>query len=133
MVTAATADQVAELRRSDGRDHSDSLEWRPYGPETSPLAQDASFVALEGRLLPSSCDADRELHELIDQMELEEQLVVLLVDPWTLRLPPYHDRVRSYDSRQWLHTGVVVVWDEKDGERPRNGASWSTPSGVPFA
>jgi len=116
VVTAATADQVAELRRSDGRYDSEALEWRPYGPETLPLAQDASFVALEERLTPSSCDADRELQELIDQMEHEEQLVVLLVDPWTLRLPSYHDRVRTYDSRQWLHTGAVVVWDEKDSD-----------------
>lgn len=110
VVTAATAQNIAAVRGCAGRYDSKPVDWCPHEVD-KPLVRAAVSVAQKKELTAFPLNIDDSLSRVIDEAKKEHELVILLVDPWTLLLSDYRKLVEWYDGRQYLHTAALVVWD----------------------
>jgi FxsC-like protein len=102
---------IDRYKKAGGRD------WRPFHPDVKEsvglLAQSAAaqyyryFTELPmGNALLSS----------LDQAEEKGEPVLVLVDPWTLRLSEYRAKMKGLDRHIARTCGVVVPWNSPDPE-----------------
>jgi FxsC-like protein len=106
--------------------------WRPFAPD-SPLtimAEAQGVVAredLESVVLP----LDHELCGKIDEAEKNNEIVVVLADPWTLKVSAYADQLRPFDRRLSVNCAFIVVWNKNDDEtKQRNDELEDTLNGI---
>lgn len=103
--------QLAGAGTNLDRYGADGRSWKPYIPEVDkPVGlitqRVATDVDLQHEVLPITAT-------LIDQLKKADDtntIVVLIVDPWTLKVQEYYDRMKEYDSRNLVSCGVLVVW-----------------------
>jgi FxsC-like protein len=82
---------------------------------------------LESVVLP----LDHELCCKIDEAEKNNEIVVLLGDPWTLKVSAYADQLRPFDKRLSVNCAFIVVWNMNDDEtKQRNDELEDTLSGI---
>ena len=117
VVAAGKFDEMRQLREA-GEIYGDRPEdWRPYVPaHAAPLALYATEIAVQREVLSSliAIGPTLMLPDVISRAEQRNELVILLVDPWTAFHPAYRDLVRQYDDGLWLHTAVVIPWNDAD-------------------
>jgi len=97
---------------------ADGRSWKPYVPEVDrPVGlitqRVATDVDLQHEVLPVT-------NTLIDQLRKADEtntIVVLIVDPWTLKVQTYLDRMMDYDGRNLVSCAVLVVWSGTEQER----------------
>src|SRR5262249_2243542 len=65
-------------------------DWKPYQPTCLvPVALRAQAVAIELGLFAFVDPVDDSLLQKIEDASLKRELVVLIVDPWTVKIPSY--------------------------------------------
>lgn len=113
-------------RRSELRGVRTSLEgyhedtswfWRPYHPHADVaiglLAQEtASKLKLRYLELEPSEDVVAQIREL----ERAKEIVVLLADAWSIRVPRYALPLQKYDEAMLANCAVLVPWNDIDPE-----------------
>src|SRR5258707_168774 len=77
---------------------------------------EAQRAALDEGLASEVLTLDQELCDKIDAAENSNEIVVVLADPWTLRLRKYADHLRRFDRRLSANCAFIVVWNKKDEE-----------------
>jgi FxsC-like protein len=90
--------------------------WRPYLPATEDsvgnLAQEvASRLKLRYHDLP--------LQDLLDQLrriEKNKEVVIILLDAWTMRIESYKNLMCDYDESNFLNCAVMVPWNTPDSD-----------------
>lgn len=96
-------------------------EWRPFLPSTSRSVGALSSGAASGQdLFPEDLPVDDGSVARIRHAEEENSIVLLIVDPWSVRLARYRDFLESYDKATFLNSGVLVLWNLDDDETARN-------------
>ncbi|MFB9360159.1 FxsC protein, partial [Actinoplanes nipponensis] len=119
VMSAPTAAQAAtpEVGRRDPRFYGESARaWSPYRPALDqPLADYATRIA-GARSLDAQITEVGELDQCIDKAERDNQIVVLLVDPWSTRLARNHDILHRYDEREDHPAAVMIPWNRDDAE-----------------
>ena len=125
VVSAPTADQAAEesLGRRDRHFYGEAArDWTPYKPTTNePLADYATRIAAERSLSAQVTDVD-ELEGCLERAERNNQIVVLLVDPWSTKIEQHHEILRQYDQRDDHPAAVMIPWSAEDLETRREAA-----------
>jgi FxsC-like protein len=97
-------------------------DWRPYMPRVDqPVGLLASSVATEENLLYEWVRLDEDLIEHLDEAARTRTMVVLIVDPWTVRLPLYKSLMTELDQRNYPNTAVLVPHNPDDPELDRGG------------
>jgi FxsC-like protein len=116
VVAAAAGPEVAAVR-SDLRYYGPQPEdWAPYVPAYSrPLAEYACTVAAEKRFRSTVATID-QLNECINRAHRYNQIVVLLVDVWSTKIPRYHTVLHEYDGRNEPTTAVMIPRNQEDAE-----------------
>ncbi|BCY13147.1 TIR-like protein FxsC [Actinoplanes sp. L3-i22] len=106
-----------ELGRRDRRFYGDSApDWAPYRPSSEEaLASYATRIAHERSLLADVIEVG-ELEQCIARAERDNQIVVLLVDPWSTQMPRYHEILKDYDGRDEPSAAVMIPWSRDDSE-----------------
>ena len=89
-------------------------DWRPYAPtEPTPVGVVSQRVAaLENVFYETLPLADR----LIDQLREAERtntIVVIVVDPWSIRAESYRRYMVDYDEASFVNCGVLIPWDRR--------------------
>jgi len=102
-------DQVDAYGQANGRD------WRPFFPElaTSVGALSSGAVSAED-LFPEDLSIGPDIVQRIREAETENSIVLLMVDPWSVRLRPYREFLESYDEASFVNSGVIVLWNPSD-------------------
>jgi FxsC-like protein len=119
---AATANEVVPLRqeRSAYGDEG-GLDWRPYLPEVDrEVGMIASEIAGRERFRYELVRLEGDLIERISAAVEANKVVVVIVDPWTIRLQPYQQLMSRLDQRTFANCVIVVPVNFSDQETAQN-------------
>jgi len=61
-------------------------------------------------------DIKEELLEKIRKAESENNIVIIILDIWTLELEKYQSIMKKYDKERYFNSAVLVPWNEEDFE-----------------
>ncbi|MFD0411363.1 TIR-like protein FxsC [Kitasatospora sp. NPDC127116] len=122
------AGRASEAVSADGGWYgSKPWHWAPYHPPTRPsLAARAQQVITGAGYTTTLEEIDDDLNEKLDQAREDNQVSVLLVDPWVVGHERYRSALRAFDEHNHPVTGVIVpngTGDPADG--PERDALWA--------
>src|SRR5205807_409372 len=109
--------ELAPVR--SGRDlyGEDTTDWAPYRPKLdTPIVRYATTIAAQRSFQSGVADV-RDLGERLDSARRNNQIVVLLVDAWTTRLPAHRQALAfcdGYDRQSPQSTIAVMVPSSAD-------------------
>lgn len=115
--------QAAKLRSKFDHYGASPGEWHPYLPDTTDDVEVlVNNIAADEKFVPQgSIPVDDKLIEQIESADEGNQIVVFVVDTWTLRLPNYYQHMQKADDKlSFTNCIVVVPWNEKDSETLQN-------------
>ncbi|WP_430788423.1 TIR-like protein FxsC [Actinoplanes sp. G11-F43] len=123
VVSAPTSEAAGQppVGRNDvsyyGAEPADWAPYRPHSPE--PIVAYAAKVAfradLESRVIPVE-----KLDETLAEARDNNQVVVILVDAWSTRIPRNREILREYDERAERPAAVMIPVNSADDESHRN-------------
>lgn len=116
---AATRREWEEARVKAGRDgyQASALEWHPYHPEVQDaIALMAQEVTTSRRMLyqdiPFEPTSGSGLVRALEEAERNGNIIVFIVDPWTLRLEGYFSSMQTCDrASQSVQYMVACPWN----------------------
>jgi FxsC-like protein len=98
----------------------DRHDWRPCFPDIDQKAGDLAHAAVLGSgkagyefIHPSKV---AELIDLLREASARNNIVAVVVDPWSLRLGTFKEFAEKFDGEVFPSSGVIVTWNEKDHE-----------------
>ncbi|MEU4242918.1 FxsC protein [Actinoplanes sp. NPDC026619] len=116
VVAAGSRDDMERIRAQVDYYGKDSTEWAPYRPvQPQPLIDQAQAVAA-GRLFGSEVADLKDLRQTLDQAKEANDLVVLLLDPWSTRLPDSRRQLTEADHSGLVDAAVLVPVNSADPE-----------------
>jgi len=121
VLAAAPRDEMDDVREQLDYYGKQARDWTPYRPEsTEPLAEHAQAVAA-GRVMGSEVTGIDSLPAKLERADQNNEIVVLLLDPWTTHLAG-HRLVLSEADRAGLSftTAVLVPSSAADPETVHN-------------
>ncbi len=117
IVVAAKRGEISDALAGAPLDRygNQSFDWKPFlpprgervGPMLQGLASEAdmtSEIREPGALLP-----------LLESAAKANNLVLLVVDPWTIRLTNYHELLRVYDKHNFINAALILPYSEETG------------------
>lgn len=112
--------EKAHLRGTLSSYGESGTDWDPFCPPPDPwpisaLAQHVASTP-ELNLTSEIVVPSDDLIARLEKARADNNLVVFIVDPWTLRIQEYSDRLREYDRRDFLNSAVLVAANEGDEE-----------------
>jgi FxsC-like protein len=118
--TLAEAADPAVGRRDRKFYGAESHQWTPYLPAADEhLARYATRIAHDRSFQAEIMDIG-ELDACITQAQAENQIVVLLVDPWSTKMNRHHRILNAYDQREDHPAAVMIPWSRDDTETQAN-------------
>ncbi|MFC8453700.1 TIR-like protein FxsC [Kitasatospora sp. NPDC057223] len=116
-VAASTAEEIKPLRQNLSQYGPRVDDWAPYMPDApGPIVGYAVDVAREFSLVPHPENFDDDVAGLLDGAERNNELAIIILDPWTVRLEKRKEALRAYDGRLCIHAGLVVPQSSNDEE-----------------
>ncbi|GAA2243064.1 hypothetical protein GCM10010368_04870 [Streptomyces roseiscleroticus] len=116
-VAASTRKEIGTVRKDTSCYGDQADDWAPYKPDApDPVVGYAIDVAREMNLLPYPRPFDDEVLELLDTAEAENQLAIIILDPWTTKMESRRKALRDYDRTLSVNVGVVVPRSVADDE-----------------
>jgi FxsC-like protein len=101
----------------------DGRLWQPYLPDSSrPIGAEVQRLAGEMGLLCEFIEVNQDVCERIKTAAEEYEIVLVVADPWTLRLESYARHLRGYDQLYLLNCALLMVWNPKDAETVEKAA-----------
>lgn len=115
VVAVGTRDEMHEVRTTLDRYGTEWYEWRPYHPVCpDPIVVRAQSIASGQGMISHPLLADGGLFEVLEKAQNSRELVVLILDPWSARLPDYESLLMELNRRRFGTTAIVVPWDTTD-------------------
>lgn len=119
VVAAGSRDDMERIRHAVDCYGKDSTEWAPYRPlSAQPLAEQAKAVAAE-RLFGSQVTDLKDFQRTLEVAKEANDLVVLLLDPWSTRIPDSRRRLSEADRAGIPEAAVLVPVNGADHESQR--------------
>lgn len=116
VVAAAASRDMVDHRRDLQHYGPEPYDWAPYRPQLDQrICVFAQSVASDRNLTSGLAPTD-EIENLLDQAAEENQLVVLLVDPWATRIAAVRESLSTYDRRNEPTSAVMVPMSSSDPE-----------------
>jgi FxsC-like protein len=131
---AARPSEIKKIRRELGPyDRRGASLWRPYLPECSDsVGWIAQQIALNERLLYSEISFNSRMIRELKAADQRNEIVVLVVDAWTIRIPRYEGILRAFDLSGLLNCAVLIPWNVADEETQDFGRSLQDQLKVTF-
>ena len=117
VLVAGTAEEmrghVGDREHSYGR--GDPREWTPYFPENQQrFFLIAQRLATEHELLCRWLPIDEALIDKLKTAKDQNSIALMVVDPWSARLPKYAGVLREFDNFVFRNCVVLIPWDTSD-------------------
>ena len=118
VVAPARDFQEASFQRQTDYYGRNRLEWRPYQPDSAEaLALVAQQVTSQGKFYYEVLQLDApDLTQRLQRAQANSNIVIMVVDAWTLRLESYYEIVQAFGGDMGLDFVVVVPWNLKDAQ-----------------
>ena len=115
---AARPDELKGIRTElEAYGDQGGLYWRPYLPDMdTEIGIIAGEVASRERFFYESAELDSRLIERIKEAIAKHKVVVVVVDPWTVRLPHYRELMSDLDQMASSSSVVLIPINEQDAE-----------------
>jgi FxsC-like protein len=100
-------------------------EWTPYLPHKVERRIDLLVQEIASKRDFSRADdikLDNTLLTNLEKAKKNNQIVVIVVDSWTLKIPKYRELMSSFDEKSFLNCVVVILWiddEETAGNRTK--------------
>lgn len=95
---------------------ADGKYWKPFQPECDDMvALSAMEAATKHKLLYNDLPVDDQMVKRVKEAEERKQIVILVVDPFSVQVSSYKQYMRDYDERNYLNSAVLVVWNSQAG------------------
>ncbi|MFF7977172.1 FxsC protein [Streptomyces sp. NPDC007905] len=116
-LVAGVADPLPEGRNRPEYYGRSPQEWTPYQPPKRPTIAHRAQKAIVQEGYTSNIEVvDAGLNSRLDETMENNQISILLVDPWAARTPAYRDVLAEFDSQHHPTTGVLVPCHDGDEE-----------------
>ncbi len=93
-------------------------DWCPYSlPARKKIGVITQLIAQGQNFTSGFLDLDRspDLREKLDRARDQNNVVVFLIDPWTLKLRRYQDKADIYDRTDGYNRALLIPWpDDKE-------------------
>ena len=115
---AARRDELQGMRSElEAYGDTGGLDWQPYLPDLdTEIGIIAGEVASRERFFYESAELDGRLVERIQEAIAMNKVVVVVVDPWTVRLARYQTLMRDLDQMASTSCAVLIPVNENDAE-----------------
>lgn len=117
-VAGRRSELVRVRTRVDGYGADAGWRWQPFLPESQVIGPLASRVAAAEGLLPNTLPFPADLVTVVREAERKNQIVIIVVDPWTACLDEYRQLLQAYDEVNVINSTVIVPWNTVDDELP---------------
>jgi FxsC-like protein len=92
-------------------------DWMPYAiAEPEAIALIAQAAASEKRLIVNWIRPGPDLVRALEQAERDNSVALVVIDPWTVRLPAFRSLLEQFDQRQFRNCVVLIPWNKSDPE-----------------
>jgi FxsC-like protein len=116
IVSAGSRQEMRSYRQNLAYYGDSCKDWAPYHNDlTKPLAAFASAIAAK-RQFDSDVSNIDGLDARIDRAKALNQLVVLLVDAWSVKFDRHRQALSRYDARTERTNAVMIPWNLRDEE-----------------
>jgi FxsC-like protein len=115
VVAAAGRAEMEAIRTVLDGYGDDYTDWSPFHPAcTDPIAMRAQGVANDQKMLSGLLPADESLFTLLEEARRQMELVVVIVDPWSVELPAYAGLFTRLDMIRSGNSAILVPGDNPD-------------------
>jgi FxsC-like protein len=95
----------------------DGYLWRPFFPaDDEEIGVTGAMVATNEMMVYEVLPFDDNLLSRVRSAEQNNSPVILIVDPWVLRLANYQKILSTFDEYAFINCAVLIVWNEQDLE-----------------
>ncbi len=114
VIVAGSQAELKQVRQALDAYGNDADGWRPFDPPTKKYARllvesVISQVELANRgVLP----VDKGLLKALDESERACHVVVILIDPWTLKVQEYRQILAGFDKVNLANCVIAVPWND---------------------
>ncbi len=93
-------------------------EWQPFYPEERSVGAIAPQVAGSDEIgmIPHELPLSTDLENQVRHYEEKRQLVVLLLDGWTVQLQKYREALRRLDQQNYINCSILIPVNPVDAE-----------------
>lgn len=91
-------------------------DWKPFHPVDERIGKIATFIASKNKFQPETLLMSQNLIENLRNAETNNTPVVIILDPWALKLDSYIKTMSELDMNRLATSIVLVVWNEGDVE-----------------
>jgi FxsC-like protein len=101
-------------------------DWKPYYPQkTKPIGALAQSVAASEDLdfFSEELPFSKRLPQEVRDAEKQANIVVLVVDSWTVTLPDYNQILQQFDEEGYFNCSVLIPWNDADIETAQQRAA----------
>lgn len=132
VIAAGSREEIEQVRTFVSAYDSQAWSWRPYAPDSDrPIGADVQVITANSGLRCEFVPVDDNVCARIQEAARHNEIVIVLADPWTLRLPAYAGRLSPLDQLFLVNCGVLMVWNGADQETAQQAANLqSTLRGV---
>jgi FxsC-like protein len=104
-------------------DPADCCWWKPFHPDEEDAILDFAQAAATNQkkqCLKLACDGN--VVEEIKKAEAENRIVVVIVDPWSLKVANVSQLMSKFDEHRFYNCEVLLPWNDADPELTVPGA-----------
>ncbi|HZI49477.1 MAG TPA: FxsC protein [Pyrinomonadaceae bacterium] len=89
-----------------------SRDWRPFYPNCTDSIGEIAMSATAGqKMFYKELPPDVQLVPSIQKAEKDREIVILLVDPLSIRVKSYREAMEKYDKINYENSAVLVAWN----------------------
>jgi FxsC-like protein len=96
-----------------------ALDWRPYGHDTMHDMVHGNLGA-DWILQEEILAAHETIEVQLGRSNANNQIALILVDPWTLKRQAYQKAMRAYDEGDFPNATILVIWNLQDSQTAAN-------------
>ncbi len=112
---AANEAEIREWRDSvEAYGSEGGRDWRPYHSKAVGVL--SQTLSAQEDLFYEYLPVDDKLLDRLREAEENKNIVVIVVDPWTIQLRSYRKSMLEYDKSAFVNTEILILWDAEDHE-----------------
>jgi len=111
VIIAGRRDEMRQVRNVVDSYGAGAVDWRPYSP-SGRIGATAQRIAAELNLTSGFLSLDSELSHRLARARAANNLVIFIVDPWTITIPQYRELIQAYDREHHYNCALLIPWPE---------------------